>query len=81
MMNTAGTHDDNSASCAGECWPAAPQGGPQGSLPPHKFALYFKEGGVGTFLPLYFQFVEMARNNLRQVQQQPSAPLQLVATA
>ncbi|DBA76760.1 hypothetical protein WJX79_004284 [Trebouxia sp. C0005] len=66
---------------SGECWPAAPGGGPQGSLPPHVFSLYFKEGGVGTFLPLYFRFVDIARNNLHQVQQQPSAPQELVATA
>ncbi len=69
------------SSNAGECWPAAPGGGPQGSLPPHVFSLYFKEGGVGTFLPLYFRFVDIARNNLHQVQQQPSAPHELVATA
>ena len=30
---------------AGQCWPAQPQGGPAGSLPPHSFAMYFKEGG------------------------------------
>ncbi|DBB16452.1 hypothetical protein WJX82_008645 [Trebouxia sp. C0006] len=66
---------------SGECWPAAPGGGPQGSLPPHVFALYFKEGGVGTFLPLYFRFIDIARDNLHQVQQQPAAPQELVATA
>lgn len=69
------------SSNAGECWPAAPGGGPQGSLPPHVFSLYFKEGGVGTFLPLYFRFVDIARDNLHQVQQRPSAPQELVATA
>ena len=69
------------SSDAGECWPAAPGGGPQGSLPPHVFALYFKEGGVGTFLPLYFRFIDIARDNLHQVQQQPAAPQELVATA
>ncbi|KAL3142799.1 hypothetical protein ABBQ38_003098 [Trebouxia sp. C0009 RCD-2024] len=66
---------------SGECWPAAPGGGPQGNLPPHGFSLYFKEGGVGTFLPLYFSFVGIARDNLHKVQQQPSAPQELVATA
>ena len=40
---------------SGECWPAVEGGGPAGGMPPHKFALYFKEGGVGTFLPLYFR--------------------------
>lgn len=32
---------------SGECWPAEPQGGPMGSLPPYTFTLYFKEGGCG----------------------------------
>jgi hypothetical protein len=45
-------------SVTGEVWPAVEGGGPQGTLPPHKYNLYFKEGGVGTFLPLYFRFVE-----------------------
>ena len=40
---------------AGKCWPAVGGGGPAGTLPPHSFAIYFKEGGVGTFLPLYFR--------------------------
>ena len=53
----------------GECWPAQPGGGPAGSLPPHKFAMYFKEGGVGTFLPLYFNFSEAAQSAQRQRQQ------------
>ena len=27
-------------------------------MPPHKFALYFKNGGVGTFIPLFFRLAE-----------------------
>ena len=27
-------------------------GGPAGGLPPHEWKLYFKEGGVGTLLPV-----------------------------
>ena len=46
---------------AGQCWPLAPDGGPNGNHPPHNFALYFKEGGVGTFLPLYFRFLQYHR--------------------
>jgi len=42
---------------AGEVWSTAEQGGPGGSLPPHKFALYFKNG-VGTFLPLFYKLLE-----------------------
>lgn len=30
---------------AGDVWPAAEGGGPGGSLPPHSFTVYFKEGG------------------------------------
>ena len=60
----------------GECWPAQPGGGPAGSLPPHKFALYFKEGGVGTFLPLYYNFVGAARGQQRVQQQSPPDPQQ-----
>eukprot|EP00884_Botryococcus_braunii_P021645 jgi/Botrbrau1/8164/Bobra.357_2s0010.1 len=46
---------------SGECWPAVDGGGPAGTLPPHRFKIYFKEGGVGTFLPLYFRFVAYIR--------------------
>ncbi len=37
-----------SALCAGEVWPAIEGGGPAGNLAPHKFIIYFKEGGIGT---------------------------------
>ena len=34
---------------AGQCWPLAPDGGPNSNHPPHNFALYFKGGGRGYF--------------------------------
>ena len=40
---------------AGNCWPAVQGGGPAGTVAPHKFMLYFREGGVGTFLHLYYR--------------------------
>ena len=40
-------------------------GQPPGSQPPHSFTLYFKEGGVGTFLPLYYSFLSAARGQVR----------------
>eukprot|EP00955_Chlamydomonas_euryale_P080122 363378-Chlamydomonas_euryale.AAC.33 len=33
---------------SGEVWAAEEGGGPAGSLPPHKFVIYFKIGGIGT---------------------------------
>lgn len=56
---------------AGKCWPAVPGGGPLGTLPPHNFVIYFKEGGVGTFLPLYFNFLEYVRVMQQRVQSNP----------
>ena len=46
---------------SGECWPVAAEGGPTGSLPPYPYKLFFLQGGVGTFLPLYFRFMAAAR--------------------
>jgi hypothetical protein len=45
----------------GEVWPAVPGGGPSGGLPPHSFKLYFKEGGIGTFYPLYYTMAQRAQ--------------------
>ncbi|CAL8463061.1 g2595 [Coccomyxa elongata] len=63
---------------AGKCWPAVPGGGPLGTLPPHNFVIYFKEGGVGTFLPLYFNFLEYVRVMQQRVHSNPApcAPVQ-----
>lgn len=47
---------------AGEVWPAVEGGGPGGSLPPHNFKILFKEGGIGTFYPLYYTLTEKAVN-------------------
>lgn len=46
---------------SGECWSVGEEGGPTGTLPPHAFKMSFIEGGVGTFLPLYFTFITLAR--------------------
>ena len=42
-------------------WPAVEGGGPAGTLPPHAFKIYFKEGGIGTFYPLYYTLAERAK--------------------
>lgn len=36
-------------------------GGPSGGLPPHSFKVLFKEGGMGTFYPMYYALVDKAR--------------------
>ena len=46
----------------GQVWPAVDGGGPAGSLPPHTFTLFFLEGGIGTFYPLYFTLAERAKS-------------------
>ena len=45
----------------GRVWQAGEGGGAGGGLPPHAFRLEFRGGGVGTFLPLYFRFLEYLR--------------------
>ena len=37
------------------------QGGPAGIQPPHAFAVYYRDGGCGTFLPLFFCALQRAR--------------------
>ncbi len=51
---------------AGQVWPAVPGGGPLGQLPPHDFKLYFKEGGIGTFYPLYYTLTVRAKQAIEQ---------------
>lgn len=46
---------------AGQVWPAVSGGGPSGTLPPHSFKVLFKEGGIGTFYPLFYALTERAR--------------------
>lgn len=36
-------------------------GGPAGTLPPHAFKVYFTQGGIGTFFPLYALMSEAAK--------------------
>ena len=42
-------------------WPAVDGGGPAGALPPHSFTLFFLDGGIGTFYPLYYTLAERAK--------------------
>uniref|UniRef100_A0A7S0RKJ1 Uncharacterized protein n=1 Tax=Chlamydomonas leiostraca TaxID=1034604 RepID=A0A7S0RKJ1_9CHLO len=52
----------------GQVWPAVQGGGPGGSLPPHDFKIIFKEGGIGTFWPLYYTLSVRAKNALEEAQ-------------
>lgn len=45
----------------GQIWPAIPGGGPAGQLPPYEFRFNFKEGGIGTFYPLYYTLATRAK--------------------
>jgi WW domain-binding protein 2 len=54
---------------SGECWPVCENGGPNGAFPPMVYKLFFLEGGVGTFLPLYFSFITSAREADRNQRQ------------
>lgn len=49
-------------------WPAVEGGGPSGSLPPHDFRLYFKEGGIGTFYPVYYTFAERGKQAMAEAE-------------
>lgn len=46
---------------AGQVWPAVNGGGPSGHLPPHSFKVLFKEGGIGTFYPMFYALCERAK--------------------
>ncbi|KAG1671794.1 hypothetical protein FOA52_000171 [Chlamydomonas sp. UWO 241] len=61
---------------SGEVWPAADGGGPAGLLPPHKFTVYFKTGGIGTFYPLYYTLSQRARQSFSALSGEPPAPQQ-----
>lgn len=53
-------------------------------MPPHKFAFYFKNGGVGTFLPLFFKLLEAmqaALTGYKPQRAQQDAIADTVATA
>jgi len=62
----------------GHVWPVGEGLGPGGSSPPHQYRLYFKEGGAGTLLPIYFNLLFRARPNqddsLASKAQQPPPP-------
>lgn len=57
-------------------WPAVEGGGPGGSLPPHSWKVLFKEGGMGTFYPLYYALVDKARKAAAAAAAAPAAPQQ-----
>lgn len=59
---------------AGQVWPAVEGGGPSGRLPPHNFKVLFKEGGMGTFYPMYYALVDKARKMAAAAAQQPQPP-------
>ena len=64
---------------SGECWPAENGGGPEGTLPPYQYKLFFLEGGVGVFLPMYFRSLMTQRNtaqNQRGHANNSEAPIQ-----
>lgn len=53
---------------AGKVWPVHADGGPSGNFPPVQFKLYFANGGVGTFLRLF-------GNYMRQIKSIPATPV------
>jgi len=59
---------------AGQVWPAVEGGGSSGRLPPHNFKVLFKEGGMGTFYPMYYALVDKARKMAAAAAQQPLPP-------
>eukprot|EP00798_Chlamydomonas_sp_ICE-L_P008155 gene8155-1408_t len=61
---------------SGQVWPAVSGGGPGGALPPHDFKIYFKEGGIGTFYPLYYTLTERAKQSFAGPSAAQSAPAQ-----
>ena len=63
------------SACAGSVWPAVPGGGPGGSLPPHDFILYFKEGGIGTFYPMYYTLAQRAKAAFNESQRRTAQQL------
>jgi WW domain-binding protein 2 len=45
---------------SGTCFPAVEGGGPLGALPPHKWKVLFKNGGMGTLYPLFYALRQRA---------------------
>jgi hypothetical protein len=45
---------------SGTCFPAVEGGGPSGALPPHKWTVVFKSGGMGTLYPLFYALRQRA---------------------
>jgi hypothetical protein len=59
---------------SGQVNPVLPEGAHWSERPPHSFKILFKEGGVGTFVPLFFNLLKAIRAQMPQQQQAQSAP-------
>lgn len=62
---------------AGKVHPVIPEGANRALHSPHSFKINFKEGGTGTFIPLFMNLIKSVRAAQRMVdepQSQPSAP-------
>jgi hypothetical protein len=60
---------------AGKVHPVIPEGANRALYAPHSFKISFKEGGTGTFIPLFMNLIKSVRAAQRMVEEsQPSAP-------
>lgn len=63
---------------AGKVHPVIPEGANRALYAPHVFKIMFKEGGTGTFIPLFMNMIKSVRASQRMMeassQQPPSAP-------
>jgi len=60
---------------AGKVHPVIPEGANRALYAPHFFKIMFKEGGTGTFIPLFMNLIKSIRAAQRMVEEvQPSAP-------
>jgi hypothetical protein len=59
---------------AGQVEPVVPENQPAALFSTHSFKILFKEGGCGTFVPLFFNLISSVRQYNRQQQQASSMP-------
>jgi len=60
---------------SGKVHPVIPEGGNRALYAPHSFKILFKEGGTGTFIPLFMNLIKAVRATQRMTEEsQPSAP-------
>lgn len=60
---------------AGKVHPVIPEGANRALYAPHFFKIMFKEGGTGTFIPIFMNLIKSVRAAQRVVEEsQPSAP-------